>query len=439
MPKIALDMGLKFEGTRPVSKSAWIKRSPFGLIFLLGSFFAHPCHAQTDETGGIGGTGIKHETGGIGGTGITPETGGIGGTGIHNSGTPIIGYGPIQAFGSVFVNGREYAVNANTLVSINGAPATVASLRIGDIAQINGVALGPHGGFAQKISILNAIIGPVTAVSANGANATVLGQNVVSAGHRPLFSGIRPGAMVAVSAQRQFNGDWAARNVTMLPNTGHFQLVAPLSAIGTGVISIAGNEIKAPAGLAAPFTAGERVIVSGSVGPNGLVATQLNAAPINLGGGGTNVEVETYFRATKDGTLEAADGIVAVGAPASLQATGTEPVEIIGKVSDDDIISVDAVNADPSAIPAAQTPVGHDGAVPNPLIEQQDDKAIEPSEPRESGADDDSIARPKSAMPETEAPSRILPDHDLPEIAPNDSRPELPDIEFPEIHGAPDD
>ena len=105
--------------------NGWGKQLLLTAVLTCGVSFPDRGNAQAQETGGIGGTGIGQETGGIGGTGITPETGGIGGTGLHKLDVPIVGDGPIQAFGSVFVNGREYVVNSSTLVSIDGTPATL--------------------------------------------------------------------------------------------------------------------------------------------------------------------------------------------------------------------------------------------------------------------------------------------------------------------------
>ncbi|OZB39786.1 MAG: hypothetical protein B7X48_07540 [Acidiphilium sp. 34-60-192] len=187
-------------------------RSTALVLALCGGWAVLPswAHAhRADATGGIGGTGIGPGRAPV----MTPaggETGGIGGTGIGPANARIVGYGPIQRFGSVFVNGREYALTGQTLVTIDGSAATVAALRIGDIAQVRGFTTGPHRGLALSISVRDAIIGPVSAVAHHGTAFTVLGQRVVAATAGKPFMALKPGEMVAVSAQRQADGNWAA-------------------------------------------------------------------------------------------------------------------------------------------------------------------------------------------------------------------------------------
>ena len=215
--------------------NGWGKQLLLTAVLTCGVSFPDRGNAQAQETGGIGGTGIGQETGGIGGTGITPETGGIGGTGLHKLDVPIVGYGTVQSCGkhlrkSAGIWREKHFAGVDPGLRRLLPPASRRSRgRHG--------AIGPRGGVAQEISVLNAIIGPVSAVSGAGSSAIVLGQELTSAGREPLFAGIRPGDVVAVSAQLQFSGSWSARRVAMLPSMGHFQLVAPLSAVGTGSLS----------------------------------------------------------------------------------------------------------------------------------------------------------------------------------------------------------
>jgi hypothetical protein len=373
---------------------------------LLGTLVLSPmqARAQTDETGGIGGTGIKSETGGIGGTGVKPETGGIGGTGLTRQGQPILGYGPIQAFGSVFVNGREYVIDAHTLVTVDGAPAAVAALRIGDIAQIRGEITSPRGGYASTVTVVHPLIGPLGEISSGGRGASLLGQNITAAGAgAPLFAGFRPGEIVAVSAQLRANGTWAATEVAPAATGAGFQLAGRVDAFSPGHISIAGTLIAAPRTLTDRLATGEAVVVAGKMDGGAPVATAITLRDPIIGQSGTRVEVRDYFRSEGNGLARAPDGLAAANVPASVSLHGEEPVELIGTLGSAGVIDVDEINlANP---PPADT--------------------IEPVVP----------ARPE---PDDATPGET-PEPDVPITEPSEAYPEPPEIELPEGPGGDPD
>lgn len=396
---------MKRQATRRTQTiQAWLRAGCLGLA-LAGLALPRPAHAQTDEPGGIGGTGITPETGGIGGTGVTPAP------------QPIIGYGPIQAFGSVFVNNREYEINAHTLVSIDGAPATLAALRVGDIAHVQGVVTGPRSGFAQAITVTHEIAGPVSAVSATGGEMTVLGQRVIIA--NALVPGVRPGVLpgqfVEIAAQQRGDGAWVAHRVSVLGHAGPVQLLAPLMAVGPGYVTVAGTRFAAAAPLTHGLILGERVLVTGLMGAGGLQAVSVTPAPVALGVAGTQVEVQSYFKQAGAGRLVAPDGVTAEAGPAGLAASGLSPVEVSGRVDETGAIDIDRI-ADAPAEPVVAVPQPAAPAMP----EMRDTEPLH-------GIDIDKI------------PDAAGPDKDAPEVEPLEVRPELPDLEAPEIHGPPDD
>ncbi|GLR68475.1 hypothetical protein GCM10010909_31560 [Acidocella aquatica] len=386
-----------------------------------------PARAQTSETGGIGGTGISAGTGGIGGTGISAGTGGIGGTGIARSGMPVTGYGPIQAFGSVFVNGREYAIDGRTLVMIDGAPATVSALRVGDIANVRGVITTARGGYAREIAIVHPIIGQVTDIAPDGASATVLGQHVVAPPGQTPFAGITPGALVAVSALPRPSGDWVAQRITRLPPGNHFQLAAVVTSLAPGRLAVAGTSILAQPSLTARLSAGERVIVSGSLSAQGLRADTALPAPVALGQPGGVVEVRGYFQTNAKGQLVTADGLLASGAPAGLHLNGQNLVEIQGELTAADSISIDLIDTemldaeDWTGAPASR-------AGPAVATPQRGEEPAEDLQKPETGV------KPASQKPDASDVNRAPetgPEHTVPEVETPDI--EAPDVETPEI------
>ena len=400
--------------------------------------------AQSGETGGIGGTGVRgaihgEETGGIGGTGVggtgvRGESGGIGGTGA-----PIVGFGPIQRFGSVFVNGREYRVTGRTLVSIDGQPATVASLRVGDMAIVRGIATGRHRGFARFISTWQSIVGPVARVAPNGRRFTVLGQTVTAPAGTPGFGDIRPGVTAGVSAQRQANGTWIATNVTILPPSSRFRLETTVAAIRRDRVMLGGLSLQARPSVLADIHAGERVVATGTISDGRLSLTALTPRPISLGAPGTRVEMRNFFRSGGGGRLIAADGIEATGAPGGKMLSGLEPTEIDGRVEADGTIAIASISVDVPEQPVTTEQGGGRDGVPEIHEKSERSGAVEAREPQaaqsEPGESSTKAEPPRNVEPpEVSEPSEVNePEIETPEIElPEQQTPE-PDIDAPEV------
>jgi hypothetical protein len=421
--------------TAPDSSAARVRR----LVPLLAAaflFLGLPV-ARAQGAGGIGGTGIEQETGGIGGTGIGEETGGIGGTGIHRApggiggtGAPIVGFGPIQRFGSVFVNGREYRIDANTLVTIDGHPATVASLRVGDMALVQGVAIGAHGGFARSIATWQAIIGPVSRVTDGGHVITVLRQTVtLGASVRP--PRLRPGQVVGVSAQRLANGNWVAHRVTALPPTRAFRLETTVSAIGAGHVTMGGLTLRADPAQLAGLHAGERVIATGTIINDRPVLTTLEPRPIRLGAPGTRVEVRNYFRSNGNGRLLAADGMEATERTGRQRLSGLYPVEVVGEITENGEIAATEVTPELPSLPQSEAPATKagqsDSATKSSAAEVRTNEGPA-GKPGAAHASGDVEPPEVGETPDTEGAEVEAPEIDVP----SPQTPE-PDIDAPEI------
>jgi hypothetical protein len=83
----------------------------------------------------------------------------------------------ISAFGSVIVNGTEYAVDSSTAVvdgDSDDAPSNAAALQVGMTVDVTA-----SGSTATKVRFTSAVRGEVDAVDANASTLTVLGQTVV--------------------------------------------------------------------------------------------------------------------------------------------------------------------------------------------------------------------------------------------------------------------
>jgi hypothetical protein len=103
---------------------------------------------------------------GIGGTGIRPgpdDEGdrGIGGTGV---------VGTIRGFGSIIVNDLRIAYPADVPVTVDGRPARVEDLRVGQV--VRALALPGENGLATAgIAVIHEVVGPVQRVAPDRCSA----------------------------------------------------------------------------------------------------------------------------------------------------------------------------------------------------------------------------------------------------------------------------
>jgi hypothetical protein len=350
------------------------------MLGLAGSIAATP--------GGLGGTGI--DPGGIGGTGISP--GGIGGTGI-------VAIGPVQRFGSIFVNGGEYELPAQTRYRVDGQPASEKSLHLGDMVRVHAVGQGGRLD-ALAVDISHAVIGRVSQIDRSAGRLVVLGQTVQilpgtllrTAENQPLpLSRLKVGDEVRISALDQGAGHWQAMRLTQLsaPPAGHgspFLLRGKIEATSIEATSAQPQRVKingvwlplrsgaAQTGLAV----GAEVVARGSQQSQGNVIDSLQpiaplAAPI-----GARVAMVGFLQAGSQGRqgwelqgfqIRGADALM----KAQLQSAArpqAAPVFIVGTLTAAQTVAVERVisnvNALQFALPplaGAQTPPAKTGDV----------------------------------------------------------------------------
>lgn len=132
-------------------------------------------------TGGMGGTGAPVAAQADDGKGSAPDpVGGMGGTGIVAALAPgergrVVG--TITRFGSICVNGLRVAYDADTPTELDGRATTAADLHVGQLVRIE--VVGASGGLrAERIALLSAVVGIVTARDEEAREFRVLGQPV---------------------------------------------------------------------------------------------------------------------------------------------------------------------------------------------------------------------------------------------------------------------
>ena len=222
------------------------------------------------------------------------DQGGYDGPSARTSGPEtVIVSGPIDAFGSVHVNGLVLDTS-RTQVRIDGSAAGEADLRLGQmvraVAQVDGTTVS-----ALSIDYEENVVGPVANVDAAASEFTVLGQRVQVTGTTrfdgPQFDGIGDlgvGQRVAVSGITLSRNAVLATYVARVAADEPFEITAVVTALepapltfelgGLTIDDSRAAVVELPGGQPSANTVVE---VTGSVLDNGvLVADYVRALPL---------------------------------------------------------------------------------------------------------------------------------------------------------------
>jgi len=271
--------------------------------------------AQNTSPGGIGGTGIINYEGiggtgktleeGIGGTGKlaqtetrknSEESGGIGGTGIR--GTGIVG--TITAFGSIWVDQTHVHFNEDVPITINQQAASSGELQLGQVVAVISEALGssklnPESNEqayqAKSIDIIHEVVGPVSQFSASGNTLKVMQQTIHLAENAVLFSHqaatnitidqLTLGDNIEVSGLRQTNGEIIASRLDILPQIEQVQLIGELVQTEQGHWSI-NNQAIAIDELLLLDNIDKRVLISGQLNNGIMIAEAIGIDSVEM-------------------------------------------------------------------------------------------------------------------------------------------------------------
>lgn len=269
---------------------------------------------------------------GIGGTGARPseeETPGgdrgIGGTGV---------IGTIRRFGSIVVNDLRIAYPPDVRVTIDGAPARTADLKVGQVVRV--VARGSDGALSTRaIAVTSEVVGPVEAVAR--ARLTVLGQSVSTAGLKGAKT-FAVGERVAVSGLRQGDGTIVASLIEPRAQ-GRDRVAGPVRRGPDGRLRIGGLRL---AGLERQLV-GRRVLAEGEAGPGGLTVTSARDVSRPFPAGLTRASIEAYVVQGRGG-LRLGSGLAVSGRvePSALPGSG-RPAVIEADLGRDGQMRVEAV------------------------------------------------------------------------------------------------
>ena len=169
--------------------------------------------------------------------------GGGGGDGITPTPTPVMTTGAITGFGSVYVNGVRYATSTAD-IEIDGAKATQADLKVGQVVDIKGTMLDGSAK-ADVIRYNHNLEGPVTAIS--GLTFVAMGQTVYVTSETSLgepiwvdpllveIRGLAPGDVVQVSGLIAADGSIDATRVDLRINEGAYDVYGTASSVSTAL------------------------------------------------------------------------------------------------------------------------------------------------------------------------------------------------------------
>jgi hypothetical protein len=155
--------------------------------------------------------------------------------GIQGTGRQYVtAFGRITAFGSIFVNGVEYAIN-KAQIELDGRSGGPAQLQVGQIVAVQ-AALNPNGttGLATSVSFTGDVVGPISQLDPTQRSLTVLGQTIQLDDATLFGEGIQPagigslqkGTTVEISGFADASGNLLASRIDLV--TG-----APLQVRGT--------------------------------------------------------------------------------------------------------------------------------------------------------------------------------------------------------------
>ena len=212
---------------------------------------ADPCR---DPDRGMGGTGLSDERG-LGGTGLSDERG-MGGTGRSGDpgddddhgmgGTGIVG--TVTGFASVCVNGLRIRYDAGTPVDRAGSAIPASALRVGQTVSLSATGAAPDLR-ADRISLLAAVSGPVTAVDAGRGRIEVMDQPVaVSAQTRgelaAHLASVAVGDRIEVHGHRDHAGGVVATRLDRAPAAAAVTLAGPARELRGGEWRIGSTRVS---------------------------------------------------------------------------------------------------------------------------------------------------------------------------------------------------
>lgn len=339
------------------------------------------------DPGGIGGTGMPaHRTQesmavkpGLGGTGAAE--GGLGGTGI---------VGVITGFASICVNGLEVHYDAETPVAADGKTASVKALAVGQLVAVQAVGTEDRLS-ARTISVIHAVVGPVSEVDSRTGRLAVLGQSVLVASDDTALNGLRTGDWVAVSGYRLVSGEVVASRVEPIAPQAQAQMTGQIGRrLDTGFTVQNARVSIGRVSMPSEAIVGAEVSVRGQWDGSTLHAQAMEVEPTVQKVGQVNrVVLEGYVHAVSGNEVTLGSRVLTLSPGfrmSGLTTTGlavNQRVQLSGHVGRNQHVTVDRVN-----VRSRAPELGRES--------KRSDKDEKSDDDSHSGSDDDSSSDSKS-------------------------------------------
>jgi hypothetical protein len=162
--------------------------------------------------------------------------GGSTGSMPHTASQPVVTFGTITAFGSVFVNGVRYDVSRAS-VKKNDNVVAQAGLAVGEVAVVRGREDTQTGqGEADSVDVEDSVVGPITTITGN--QLTVLGQTISVTANTSFGPGIADLAALKGGDSIEVSGLPGMGGVVMATRIGRAASNEPLQVLGSvGTVS----------------------------------------------------------------------------------------------------------------------------------------------------------------------------------------------------------
>ena len=294
-----------------------------------------------------------------------------GGGGIDGSGAPVDGNasasaGPISGFGSVIVNGVRYDT-ANANISISGINANESELRVGHYVTVIGeINSDNETGTANEIRFQPRTVGPVSSISIETNQITVLGQTVETT-NSTIFDesfqsgnieGINIGQTVRVSGLLNSNQTITATRIDLFEND-QGEIFGSISAVNFDTNELEINSFVidfSQAEIIGELVVGVNAFVSGTLVDDRLIANEINTTLFSIGdlgqvstvliAGSVSEIVDTNQFEINDFPVQTSTDTIFIGGE-SADITENTFLEVSGTVDDDGILLAQTVEIQP--------------------------------------------------------------------------------------------
>ncbi|MDH3305366.1 MAG: DUF5666 domain-containing protein [Gammaproteobacteria bacterium] len=211
---------------------------------------------------------------------------------IDNDTAALSAFGPITELSSATVNGIRYETVA-TNVNINGQPANVSDLKLGQLVAIEGDVNFSHAtGTADQIDYIATVIGPVENIDAAIDRLLVMGQTVLTNSNTVFdpsidpdtFAGLSVGASTQISGYLNDAGDIIATRIDLDTTSTDVRLIGTVSGLNLDNMLFSINRLSVDYGSATLIdlpggmpTDGMLVFVNGSLTNGVLVVDEIGS------------------------------------------------------------------------------------------------------------------------------------------------------------------